>query len=177
MAQLFTHTPTWVWLLLTGLCIVGYLQTKTREVSAARLMLLPVAMMIWSVIATYQQLGAQLITLAAWSIGLVLSCGLFIQLFPACQNDYKPHNARFVVTGSWLPLMLILGIFMTKYGMTVSLTLRPQLQESLNFVLSLSSVLGIFSGVLLGRAVRLLRSRQLHQAAQQQTQLVSASVS
>ena len=176
MAQLFTHTPTWVWLLLTGLCIVGYLQTKTREVSAARLMLLPVAMMIGSVIATYQQLGAQLITLAA-SIGLVLSCALFIQLFPACQNDYKPHNARFVVTGSWLPLMLIQGIFMTKYGMTVSLTLRPQLQESLNFVLSLSSVLGIFSGVLLGRAVRLLRSRQLHQAAQQQTQLVSASVS
>lgn len=177
MAQLFTHTPTWVWLLLAGLCIVGYLQTKTREVSAARLMLLPLAMVVWSVVTTYQQLGAQLITLAAWSIGLVLSCALFIQLSPAHQNDYKPQNARFVVAGSWIPLMLILGIFMTKYGMTVSLTLRPQLQESLNFVLSMSTVLGIFSGVLLGRAARLLRSRQLHQAAQQQTQLASAAIS
>ena len=43
--------------------------------------------------------------------------------------------------------------------------MRPQLQENLGFTLSLSTLLGAFSGVLLARAVGILRLRQRPSAA------------
>ncbi len=64
-----------------------------------------------------------------------------------------------------MPLILILGIFFTKYLMSVSLVMRPQLQVNLGFTLSLSALLGAFSGALLARAVGMLRLRQRPSAA------------
>lgn len=165
MAQLFTHTPTWVWLLLAGLCFIGYLQTKTRQVSPVRLMLLPLAMMIWSLFTTYQQLGYQLNTLMVWGFSFAFSCYVFSKSFSTKQSSYDQQSGLFIVAGSWMPLMFILGIFFTKYLMNVSLVVRPQLQESLGFTLSLSALLGGFSGALLARAIGILRLRQQPSAA------------
>ena len=165
MAQLFTHTPTWVWLLLAGLCFIGYLQTKTRQISQIRLMLLPLAMMIWSLFTTYQQLGYQLNTLLVWGLSSAFSCYVFGKSFSTKQSSYDPQSGQFMVIGSWMPLILILGIFFTKYLMSVGLVMRPQLQENLGFTLSLSTLLGAFSGALLARAVGILRLRQRPSAA------------
>ena len=47
MTQILTHTPLWVFGLFFGLVYLGYLQSRTRQVSRGRLIVLPLAMLAW----------------------------------------------------------------------------------------------------------------------------------
>ena len=59
--------------------------------------------------------------------------------------------------GSWLPMGVILAIFMTKYAVGVTLSMQPSLAHSDAFTLSVSLLYGLFSGFFAGRAIRLWR--------------------
>jgi hypothetical protein len=66
---------------------------------------------------------------------------------------------RFVVPGSALPLVAMMGLFMTKYAVGVSLTLNPSLHLDVIFTVSVAAIYGGFAGLFLGRAARLWRLR------------------
>jgi uncharacterized protein DUF6622 len=63
----------------------------------------------------------------------------------------------FKLPGSWVPLLLILGIFLTRYVVGVELAMRPGLAHDANYVLVTGVLYGLFSGIFVGRAARLLR--------------------
>ncbi len=73
------------------------------------------------------------------------------------RTRYDAATRRFILPGSPLPLLLILGIFLTKYAVGVTLAMRPALGGETDFALSVAGLYGIFSGILLGRALRLWR--------------------
>src|SRR5204863_101542 len=54
-------------------------------------------------------------------------------------------------------LALMMGIFLTKYAVGVSLAFSPALAQSASYATAISVVTGALSGVFLGRAVRLWR--------------------
>ena len=54
-------------------------------------------------------------------------------------------------------MMLILGIFMTKYVVGATSAMHPALIHDTGFSLGFSALYGAFSGIFLGRAARLLR--------------------
>jgi hypothetical protein len=54
-----------------------------------------------------------------------------------------------------VPLLLMMGIFFTKYGVGVTLALHPGMRHDASFALAIPVLYGVFSGVFAGRAVRL----------------------
>jgi hypothetical protein len=54
-------------------------------------------------------------------------------------------------------MALIMGIFLTKYGVGASLAMHPELKANANFSLAIGTLYGVFSGIFAGRTVRLLR--------------------
>ncbi len=60
MTQILTHTPLWVFALFFGLVYLGYLQSRTRQVSRGRLIVLPLAMLAWSLYSVWSTFDAHL---------------------------------------------------------------------------------------------------------------------
>jgi hypothetical protein len=70
---------------------------------------------------------------------------------------FDAHTRTFHVPGSWVPLVLMVGIFASKYVVGVALNLHPELMHEATFTLGFSALNGAFSGVFAARAIRLWR--------------------
>lgn len=53
--------------------------------------------------------------------------------------------------------MLMMGIFFTKYSVGVTLVLHPEFGRQALFALGISALYGAFTGIFIGRAIRLWR--------------------
>lgn len=155
--QVVSHTPLWVWPLLLGLIWLGLNQTVTRSVPLRRVSLVALGMALWSLYGTLSAFGSQGWVLPAWLVGAGLLATLVLRTPLPTGTHYDDWTGRFTVPGSWVPLGLILGIFLTKYAVGARLSLQPALATSTAFALGFSALYGAFSGAFLARAIRLLR--------------------
>ena len=71
--------------------------------------------------------------------------------------SYDAATREFSLPGSVVPLALMMGIFFTKYAVGVSTAMVPELTQLESFVLTVTVIYGAFSGIFLGRAIRLWR--------------------
>jgi hypothetical protein len=81
--------------------------------------------------------------------------GLIAPRAPLAGTTYDAASRSFNVPGSWMPLALILGIFLTKYIVGVELAMQPALAEDGQYSLIVGGLYGLFSGTFAGRAARL----------------------
>lgn len=122
--QILLHTPTWVWALLAALMWLGFNQTFTRTVSIKRMTITPLAMVALSLYGTANAFGANPQVLLAWMLSASLLATLVLQQPLPQATHYNGATRRFVVPGSWVPLALILSIFITKYFVEASLAMH-----------------------------------------------------
>ena len=78
-------------------------------------------------------------------------------MFDGSADRFDAAHQVFHVTGSWVPMVLIMGIFLTKYGVGVAIGMHPELAQNSTFAMQISALYGLFSGVFIGRALRLGR--------------------
>lgn len=155
--QILANTPRWVWVLLLALLWLGLSQAVTRSVSLKRITLMPVAMTGLSLYGTVTVFGADPQVLLAWLVAAGLTgTRVLSQALPEAVR-YDPATRRFNLPGSWVPLMLILGIFMTKYVVGAVTAMQPALAGDTRFSLGFGAMYGAFSGIFLARAIRLWR--------------------
>lgn len=160
LSAILKGTPAWVWGLLAVLLVLGINQLLARSVSLRRVTLLPLAMTGLSVYGMASAFGASPVLPAVLLIWLL--CGAVVialrwaQPAPAGAR-YDAAHKRFHVPGSALPLLLILGIFVTKYTVGVVLAMQPHLAQQLDFSVAVAALYGVFSGVFIVRASRLWR--------------------
>ena len=155
--QIITHTPVWVWGLLAALLVLGYIQTKPRTISLARSAILPIVMTALSILGTVSTFALQPSIAAAWLISAIVGVVLLLKIFSQSADRFDATHQVFHVTGSWVPMVLILGIFITKYGVGVATGMHPELAQNTTFAMQISALYGLFSGVFIGRALRLRR--------------------
>jgi hypothetical protein len=158
MLEILRQTPTWVFPLFFCLVYVGYLQSKTREASRSRLVVVPVAMICLSLYGTWSAFGANPLGFAAWigGAGLVLTLSGALRQPPGVS--YSTGSGRLTVPGSWVPMGLIMAIFFTKYFVSTALAteaLSPRLPA---FVGLSSFAFGLLSGAFLARALQVRKS-------------------
>ena len=156
MTQILAHTPLWVFALFFGLVYVGYLQSRTRQVSRGRLIVLPVAMMAWSLYSVWSTFDAHLTALAAWTCAWVAVVAIGLVRGPSRSASYDAATAQFTVAGSWLPLALMTGIFFSKYAVAVVHAIKPGVLETTTAVAVVAGTYGLFSGLFMARALRVL---------------------
>ena len=155
--QIVTHTPTWVWGLLLALLWLGLKQSVARTASLRRITLMPLVMTGLSLYGAVTVFGPEPAVIGVW-LGAAAATGLLAaqQPLPAATR-YDPLERQFSLPGSWVPLLLIMGIFMTKYGVGVATSLQPALVHDRSFGLVFVALYGAFSGVFLARAACLWR--------------------
>ena len=159
LLEIIKHTPVWVFGLLAVLVIFGILQSRDREVKVAAVLILPIAMTILSILGVSSAFGLALIPISVWLVGVLLCWGVGIKLAKPSGVSYCSEAKKLSIAGSWLPLILMMAIFFTKYFVGVVVARQLPILEQAEFMLIISLSYGCFSGVLIARAAVMLRAR------------------
>lgn len=165
VGTILKNTPTWVWGLLAALTWLGLSQLRDRSASMARVTIMPVAMTAFSVWGTFSAFGGSPqfgAVLLAWFSAAAVVAGIVANT--RAPATYDAAEGRFLLQGSWVPLSIILGIFLTKYVVGVELAMQPQLARDSQFTLVVGTLYGFFNGIFAGRAIRLWRLATKQQA-------------
>lgn len=153
-------TPTWVWGLLAALLALGISQLADRHTALGKVVIMPLAMLglsLYGVSSAFGSSGQWGAVMLAWLLAAALATTLVLTLKPASATRFDAATRSFVVPGSVVPLLLILGIFMTKYVVGVELALQPAAVRDAAFALPVGLLYGAFSGIFMARAAGLLR--------------------
>jgi len=146
------HTPVWVWVVFAAILLLGLQQTRTRDVSIARATILPVVMILLSLSGVLGAFAHVPLAWVAWAAGVGLSlllAGKAVAVRGASRSA-QPDHLR--IPGSFVPVILILAVFTTKYTAGIALAMNPSLALNAGVAVALSLVYGAFSGLFWSRA-------------------------
>ncbi|WP_225781782.1 DUF6622 family protein [Xenophilus sp. Marseille-Q4582] len=160
LIPILLHTPAWVYALFAALLWLGGRQLRDQTAPLWRVVLMPVAMValaVYGVVAAFGQSPAGLGALAGWAVAAALLAALVLRRPLPAGTRYDAATRRLHQAGSWVPLALILAIFLTKYTVAVALVMQPELARQSLLAVAVSTLYGVFSGLFVGRALRLWR--------------------
>lgn len=160
IVQILSNTPIWVWALLPALVFLGLSQARARTASMARVTVMPLAMAGFSAWGTVSAFGGSPLfgyVMLAWMFAAAVMMALVAPMAVPRGTTYDVAKRTFALPGSWAPLLLIMGIFVTKYAVGATLALQPGMARHGIFALAMGSLYGLFSGIFAGRAARLWR--------------------
>lgn len=159
LLQILQRTPPWVFALFVVLVLFGLLQTRTREITVARITTLPLVLIGLSLAGIAGTFGANPTALAAWLAALAGAVLLNRAVKWPRRVTYVADTRRFLVEGSWLPLAVMMLIFFTRYAVAVTLAMRPALATAPWLPIAVSFAYGLMSGAFLARALRIFSAR------------------
>ena len=157
------HIPPWVFLILAALLWLGISALKDRSVRWRVPVIVPIAMTFMAISSLVTQYWASDLLFPA------LLAWLLVCAFTAWQLAKRPlpeaiqfdlEAAKFHLPGSYVPLVLYMGIFGFKFMVGFMSGMRMPMVNNIEFVLGVSGIYGLFSGVFLSNAWRLIRLRQ-----------------
>ncbi|MDP9899203.1 DUF6622 family protein [Variovorax ginsengisoli] len=157
LLQIVAHTPTWVFAVFALLIWLGSKQWIGGSVGLVRATVVPLAMAVFSLYGVVSAFAATPSALIGWAAAAAVGLLLVLQRRLPDSTRYDAARRSFHVAGSAVPLVLMMGIFSTKYVVGVQLVMHPELATHLNFALAIATLYGAFAGVFTGRAVRLCR--------------------
>ena len=157
MLMILSHTPIWVWLLLTLLLALGLWQRRDRRVRRGQLLALPLALLalgLWSMASGFAALP---LVCLCWLGSIAAFLWLGTRLPRPAAARWLPEEQRLFLPGSWVPMVLIVSIFSLRYGAGVGQGLHPQWRGQWQVQAPLALLFGGLSGLFLGRTLGLLR--------------------
>lgn len=162
LGSIVSRTPTWVWGLLAALLVLGASQLFHRRASLLRVSVMPIAMTAFSVYGMVSAFGAtprSATAMALWLAAAATTTGLALwwRLAAPTGTRYDAANRRFELPGSAVPMALIVGIFLVKYGVGIEVAMQPTLPQDSSFAIGVALLYGAFNGIFVARAVRLWR--------------------
>ena len=157
LLQILANTPKWVFVLFAALLWLGLSQLLTRRVGLSRITGLAIGMSVFSLYGTVSAFAGVPMALLAWLAGAAAVFALLAGRAAPLGTRYDAATRRFTVPGSAVPLAVMMGIFLTKYAVGITLGMQPAVARDLLFALAVSAVYGAFSGVFAARAARLWR--------------------
>ena len=153
LIEILKHTPSWVFVLFFALLAWGYFQSKDRIVSRSQVSILPVAMIGLSFYGVISAFGIVLTSLASWILGVAVAVGIGVKVAVPRGVTYSEKTQSFSIPGSWLPLVLMMAIFFTKYAVGVILARQLPIVGNPVFMMSIGLCYGFLSGLFLARAI------------------------
>lgn len=154
------HTPLWVGGVLAALLTLGASALRPRALPLGRLLAMPLVMAglaLWGVQSAFGASGRLVELLALWAAGYGAALALGAQLRPPAGTRYDAATRRFQLPGSGVPMLLILAVFLMKYGVGVQLAMEPRLAHDAGFAFAVTALYGLLSGLFAARGLRVLR--------------------
>lgn len=160
MSELISQTPIWVFTIFVILLLLGFIQSKERIVKIKSIFILPTAMIVFSFFGVYSAFGFTLSNISFWTAGLILPLIFGIKLsHPKLVNFSEEHN-KLTIPGSWVPFILMMAIFFTKYFVAYSIARELAIVNEFMFVVTISILYGVFSGIFLSRSFVMFNARK-----------------
>jgi hypothetical protein len=156
LKEIVTHTPHYVWLILALLVYRGILASQAREVTIRKLCIIPVVMLGLSLQGIQNAFGLDGLPPLIWLGGALAGATLAWRL--SYPTALRADPARGVISqpGSWVPLALMLSVFLMKYAVAVLMAMAPALRHEAVFIAVVCVLYGGFSGIFVGRLLRCL---------------------
>jgi hypothetical protein len=154
------HTPAWVWALLAALVAAGITQLRDRTAGLVRVTILPLAMTglsLWGLAGAFGSSPILALLVLTWIAVSAIAFALIGRSNAPQGTRYDAGSSTFFLPGSWVPLVTILGIFLTRYIVNVDVAITPALARDGRYTLAVAALYGVFTGTFLGRAARLWR--------------------
>jgi hypothetical protein len=156
IASFLQHVPPFVWLLLFGLIALGVSMSFTRRRSLRSAIVIPLAMIMLSFYGVASAFG-QAVALAAWLTGVMLALGVSGAAGLWSTIRWSQRERRLVVPGSWIPMAMLMGLFITKFIVNAMLGMHPERGADSQFAALAGFAYGAFSGMFLARGVAMLK--------------------
>lgn len=153
--DILIHTPVWVWGALAMLIALGLRQARDLVLPRARLIAIPLVLGGLSLAGALSAFGVRALVELAWLCGLMAGIAWQLGLKPALRAKALA-GGRFAVGGSWQPMVLMVGVFLLRYAVGVTLAIAPQIAATQPFVGAASALYGLITGLFAGRALRVL---------------------
>lgn len=158
---ILANTPLWVWGVLAALLVLGASQCSARTAGLRRVLVTPLVMALFSATGMASAFGVGLNlagVLGLWLVTTAAVAALLVWLRPApvAGVRFDAADRRFQLPGSPVPLLLIVGIFLVKYGVGVELAMQPGLANDRTFALQIALGYGLINSIFMARAARLL---------------------
>lgn len=157
LIQILLHTPAWVYALFVALAAYGSWQLHSRRMALARVLGVGIGMAGLGVFGVVSVFGSSPLALLASALAAVASLTAVLRLPLPAGTRYDAAERKVDVPGSIVPLLLMLGIFFTKFGVGVWLAFHPQMRTEAMFATAVCATYGAFSGIFIGRALRLMQ--------------------
>lgn len=160
IVDIVRQTPAWVGGLLAFLLALGFSATRGRDVPMGRLVLLPVAMTglaLWGVQSAFGATGHLAALLALWAVCAAAVLAVGSRLAPPAGTRWNSAARSVHLPGSWVPMALILAVFLMKYGIGVQLAMQPPLAHDTGFAFAVTALYGLLSGFFAARLLSVLR--------------------
>lgn len=170
--QILSHTPLYVWAILAFLVYRGVLASQDREVTLRAMAILPIVMTLLALMGIRGAFGFDGLPALFWLGGVAGGAALAWNLVQAGDIAADPARGTVALRGSWVPMGLMLTIFIMKYAVAILMAVVPALGHDLLFSAPVCALYGLFSGVFIGR---LLRSLAVYRQAQQAGAAIQAA--
>lgn len=153
LQQIVSHTPTYVWAILGFLVYRGVAASRDRTVTVREVFILPAVMLALGLQSTVNGFGLESPAGAAWLAGLAAGAAMMWQR--AGDGAMLDRATGMVhLRGSWLPMALMMTIFVGKFAVAVALASVPALRGSLALALPACAAFGALSGAFMARPLR-----------------------
>jgi len=153
IVEIVKHTPLWAFVLFVFLIILGLQQSKQRTVKKFLLLPLPIGMAFLSYYGVFSSFGLSPVSSGLWLFALVSVAYFSGKYFPAKGVEFSAEAGYINIPGSWVPLLLMMAIFFSKYLVAVLSALQPSIVLSAGFMIFCTLLYGAFSGVFVARAM------------------------
>lgn len=151
MVSLFLHTPVWVFIIFVFLVALGLQQSRDRTISRWQLLLLPIAMLTFSLYGLVASFGLSVLVVLFWLVGCTVSAVSLRR--PLMNSVQRLPSGMFMVTGSWWPLALMMVIFVIRYFLGYVEATQAQVSSNIlpQWQVLISLMSGVVSGVFVAR--------------------------
>ena len=161
--DIITHTPLWVWPLLAYTLFVGWRMTRDRIVAPWRLFIMP-AIAAPLAMASLLSSGNTLAELAGFATGV--ASGVVAGLTVARRRPARLRDdGRLALSGDWLPLALMIGLFAVRYASGIAVGIDPRIADHPAFMFAGLFTSGLFAAVMIVRGLGALPPGYLRRAA------------
>lgn len=153
---MLANVPAWVFGVFALLLALGIWMSRPRAVSPIAPVVLAIAFPIYSFYGVLASFGMAIATVLPWGGALLLSVLLGKRVFGPRNLAREPGTAKVQVPGSWLPLGLMMGIFLARFAMGFVQGAQLPLGHQAWFAPTVCFVLGALSGGFASRAITTL---------------------
>jgi hypothetical protein len=155
MLQIINKIPLYVWPLFAVLLLGGLKAKKTSTVPLAALLFPPFIFFGWFLFSFFGDYGTDPLAILFWLLSLALGCRIGFLHMQRVDLQFDRQNKKVEIAGSWIPLILSMSIFGTKFASQMMRATMPYLHGSFLF-LGLELFSTIIFGIVAGRSINCL---------------------